>query len=125
MINKLDLQTRLLVFDLQDKKTLLDNSKKLVKSTLFALTDSSYNGDNKEYFVNGKSQLENAMDSFESRCFKNNELNVDALINFIKNELYFSRQYDDYYNNTDVRISNKVVDGKLLVFVSVADVISY
>ena len=125
MINKLDLQTRLLVFDLKDKKNLLDNSKKLVKSTLFALTDSSYNGENEEYSVNGKNQLDNAMDSFESRCFKNNELNVDALINFIKNELYFSRQYDDYYNNTDVRISNKVVDGKLLVFVSVADVISY
>ena len=125
MINKLDLQTRLLVFDLQDKKTLLDNSKKLVKNTLFALTDSSYNGESEEYFVNGKNQLDNAMDSFESRCFKNNELNVDALIDFIKNELYFSRQYDDYYNNTDVRISNKVVDDKLLVFVSVADVISY
>ena len=125
MVNKLDLQTRLLVFDLQDKKTLLDNSKKLVKSTLFALTDSSYNGESEEYLVNGKNQLDNAMDSFESRCFKNNELNVDALINFIKNELYFSRQYDDYYNNTDIRISNKVVDDKLLVFVSVADVISY
>lgn len=65
------------------------------------------------------------MDLFESRCFKNNELNVDALINFIKNEIYVNRQHDDYYNKTDVRISNEVVDGKLLVFVSVADVISY
>lgn len=125
MVNELDLQTRLLVFDLQDKKTLLSNSKKLVKNTLFALTDSAYNGENREYFVNGKNQLDNAMDLFESRCFKNNELNVDALINFIKNEIYVNRQHDDYYNKTDVRISNEVVDGKLLVFVSVADVISY
>lgn len=125
MVNELDLQTRLLVFDLQDKKTLLNNSKKLVKNTLFALTDSNYNGENREYFVNGKNQLDNAMDSFESRCFKNNELNVDALSNFIKNEIYFSRQHDNYYNKIDIRISNEVINGKLLVFVSVADVVSY
>ena len=70
--NDMYLNTGLFVFDLNNLN--IKDSKEKVKEVLLLLTDDDYNGINEEYFANGKSQLDNAMESFESKCFKDNEL---------------------------------------------------
>ena len=116
--NDMYLNTGLFVFDLNNLN--IKDSKEKVKEVLLHLTDDDYNGINEEYFVNGKSQLDNAMESFESKCFKDNELDKENFKKFIKQIIRDSKQYD-YYAETKIKIDEVLTNNKLLIFIAVAD----
>ena len=116
--NDMNLNTGLFVFDLNNLN--IKDSKEKVKEVLLQLTDDDYNGINKEYFVNGKSQLDNAMESFESKCFKDNELDKENFKKFIKQIIRDSKQ-SDYYAETKIKIDEVLTNNKLLIFIAVAD----
>lgn len=116
--NDMYLNTGLFVFDLNNLN--IKDSKEKVKEVLLQLTDDDYNGINKEYFVNGKSQLDNAMESFESKCFKDNELDKENFKKFIKQIIRDSKQ-SDYYAETKIKIDEVLTNNKLLIFIAVAD----
>ena len=112
------LNTGLFVFDLNYLN--INDSKEKVKEVLLQLTDDDYNGINEEYFVNGKSQLDNAMESFELKCFKDNELDKENFKKFIKQIIRDSKQ-SDYYAETKIKIDEVLTNNKLLIFIAVAD----
>ena len=116
--NDMYLNTGLFVFDLNNLN--IKDSKEKVKEVLLQLTDDDYNGINEEYFVNGKSQLDNAMESFESKCFKDNELDKENFKKFIKQIIRDSKQ-SDYYAETKIKIDEVLTNNKLLIFIAVAD----
>lgn len=116
--NDMYLNTGLFVFDLNNLN--IKDSKEKVKEVLLHLTDDDYNGINEEYFVNGKSQLDNAMESFESKCFKDNELDKENFKKFIKQIIRDSKQ-SDYYAETKIKIDEVLTNNKLLIFIAVAD----
>lgn len=116
--NDMYLNTGLFVFDLNNLN--IKDSKEKVKEVLLHLTDDDYNGINEEYFVNGKSQLDNAMESFELKCFKNNELDKENFKKFIKQIIRDSKQ-SDYYAETKIKIDEVLTNNKLLIFIAVAD----
>ena len=116
--NDMYLNTGLFVFDLNNLN--IKDSKEKVKEVLLHLTDDDYNGINEEYFVNGKSQLDNAMESFELKCFKDNELDKENFKKFIKQIIRDSKQ-SDYYAETKIKIDEVLTFNKLLIFIAVAD----
>lgn len=116
--NDMYLNTGLFVFDLNNLN--IKDSKEKVKEILLHLTDDDYNGINEEYFVNGKSQLDNAMESFELKCFKDNELDKENFKKFIKQIIRDSKQ-SDYYAETKIKIDEVLTNNKLLIFIAVAD----
>ena len=116
--NDMYLNTGLFVFDLNNLN--IKDSKEKVKEVLLHLTDDDYNGINEEYFVNGKSQLDNAMESFELKCFKDNELDKENFKKFIKQIIRDSKQ-SDYYAETKIKIDEVLTNNKLLIFIAVAD----
>lgn len=116
--NDMYLNTGLFVFDLNNLN--IKDSKEKVKEVLLQLTDDDYNGINEEYFVNGKSQLDNAMESFELKCFKDNELDKENFKKFIKQIIRDSKQ-SDYYAETKIKIDEVLTNNKLLIFIAVAD----
>lgn len=116
--NDMYLNTGLFVFDLNNLN--IKDSKEKVKEVLLKLTDDDYNGINEEYFVNGKSQLDNAMESFELKCFKDNELDKENFKKFIKQIIRDSKQ-SDYYAETKIKIDEVLTNNKLLIFIAVAD----
>ena len=116
--NDMYLNTGLFVFDLNNLN--IKDSKEKVKEVLLHLTDDDYNGINEEYFVNGKSQLDNAMESFELKCFKDNELDKENFKKFIKQIIRDSKQ-SDYYAETKIKIDEILTNNKLLIFIAVAD----
>lgn len=116
--NDMYLNTGLFVFDLNNLN--IKDLKEKVKEVLLQLTDDDYNGINEEYFVNGKSQLDNAMESFELKCFKDNELDKENFKKFIKQIIRDSKQ-SDYYAETKIRIDEVLTNNKLLIFIAVAD----
>lgn len=116
--NDMYLNTGLFVFDLNNLN--IKDLKEKVKEVLLHLTDDDYNGINEEYFVNGKSQLDNAMESFESKCFKDNELDKENFKKFIKQIIRDSKQ-SDYYAETKIKIDEVLTNNKLLIFIAVAD----
>ena len=116
--NDMYLNTGLFVFDLNNLN--IKDSKEKVKEVLLQLTDNDYNGINEEYFVNGKSQLDNAMESFELKCFKDNELDKENFKKFIKQIIRDSKQ-SDYYAETKIKIDEVLTNNKLLIFIAVAD----
>ena len=116
--NDMYLNTGLFVFDLNNLN--IKDSKEKVKEVLLQLTDDDYNGINEEYFVNGQSQLDNAMESFESKCFKDNELDKENFKKFIKQIIRDSKQ-SDYYAETKIKIDEVLTNNKLLIFIAVAD----
>ena len=116
--NDMYLNTGLFVFDLNNLN--IKDSKEKVKEVLLHLTDDDYNGINEEYFVNGKSQLDNAMESFELKCFKDNELDKEKFKKFIKQIIRDSKQ-SDYYAETKIKIDEVLTNNKLLIFIAVAD----
>ena len=116
--NDMYLNTGLFVFDLNNLN--IKDSKEKVKEILLHLTDDDYNGINEEYFVNGKSQLDNAMESFESKCFKDNELDKENFKKFIKQIIRDSKQ-SHYYAETKIKIDEVLTNNKRLIFIAVAD----
>ena len=118
LFNDMYLNTGLFVFDLNNLN--IKDSKEKVKEVLLHLTDDDYNGINEEYFVNGKSQLDNAMESFELKCFKDNELDKENFKKFIKQIIRDSKQ-SDYYAETKIKIDEVLTNNKLLIFIAVAD----
>ena len=116
--NDMYLNTGLFVFDLNNLN--IKDLKEKVKEVLLHLTDDDYNGINEEYFVNGKSQLDNAMESFELKCFKDNELDKENFKKFIKQIIRDSKQ-SDYYAETKIKIDEILTNNKLLIFIAVAD----
>ena len=116
--NDMYLNTGLFVFDLNNLN--IKDSKEKVKEVLLQLTDNDYNGINEEYFVNGKSQLDNVMESFELKCFKDNELDKENFKKFIKQIIRDSKQ-SDYYAETKIKIDEVLTNNKLLIFIAVAD----
>ena len=112
--NDMYLNTGLFVFDLNNLN--IKDSKEKVKEVLLHLTDDDYNGINEEYFVNGKSQLDNAMESFELKCFKDNELDKENFKKFIKQIIRDSKQ-SDYYAETKIKIDEVLTNNKLLIFI--------
>ncbi|MDY6152796.1 MAG: hypothetical protein SPI06_05225 [Terrisporobacter sp.] len=116
--NDMYLNTGLFVFDLNNLN--IKDLKEKVKEVLLQLTDDDYNGINEEYFVNGKSQLDNAMESFELKCFKDNELDKENFKKFIKQIIRDSKQ-SDYYAETKIKIDEVLTNNKLLIFIAVAD----
>ena len=116
--NDMYLNKGLFVFDLNNLN--IKDSKEKVKEVLLQLTDDDYNGINEEYFVNGKSQLDNAMESSELKCFKDNELDKENFKKFIKQIIRDSKQ-SDYYAETKIKIDEVLTNNKLLIFIAVAD----
>ena len=116
--NDMYLNIGLFVFDLNNLN--IKDSKEKVKEVLLHLTDDDDHGINEEYFVNGKSQLDNAMESFKSKCFKDNELDKENFKKFIKQIIRDSKQ-SDYYAETKIKIDEVLTNNKLLIFIAVAD----
>ena len=132
---KLDLETNNFSFkDSIKGNDKLKEFKNKVYDLLYTLTDWDYNGDNgEEYFINGKSKLNNYIDNNFKSCFSQYyediemyTVSINKLCTFIKKALYQSKENDSYYYDTDIKINyNKIDYNVYIVNVSVADIHSY
>lgn len=88
----------------------IKETEEKVYNFLYELTDSDYNGINffesKEFREDNKDYgLRIAINKFSNSTIENNKININKLINFIKNNLYDAYDDNNYYRDIKVSIN--------------------
>ncbi|WP_405315702.1 hypothetical protein [Faecalibacillus faecis] len=124
-MSQLDLILRTKELLIQDTSD-ISKIKEIAESVIKELTDSDYNGDNTEYYLeDNRSKLDNYMDKF-NKLIEYNKIDCVKLVKFIEQAVYGSCENDDYYRKIDIKSNYHFnQDNSFFAVVSVAQIAVY